>query len=406
MPNLKDLFQLDPHITFLNHGSFGAVPREVFHVYQEWQRRLEFQPVKFLGREITGLMQTARADLAAYLGTQADEILYFPNPTTAINMVARNMIPVPGESQPPEGKTFKLYPGDEILSSDHEYGAMDRTWDYVCRCSSAYYRKQIVSMPVADDPQGFVEHFWKGVTQRTRVIFISHITSPTALIFPVQEICRRARQEGILTIVDGAHAPGQINLDLSKLEADIYTGACHKWLMAPKGSAFLYARKEAQVWMDPLVISWGYSPDPGYGSNLPWIDYHEWQGTRDMAAFLSVPAAIEFQKTHNWQAVRDRCHHLAVSLRRELQELTGLEALCPETSRWFAQMFSVCLPDEIDPKNLQLRLYQQYKIEVPVVKWKNDKLLRVSIQGYNDQADTQVLIHALKELLKQPNAKY
>lgn len=399
MPNLKNLFQLDPSIVFLNHGSFGAVPSEVFQTYQEWQRKLEFQPVKFLGREITHLMQSARTCLATYLGVQEDEVLYFPNPTTAINMVARNMIPAPLENKNKPQARFILHPGDEILTSDHEYGAMDRTWNYICEVTGARYRKQSIQTPISDDATGFVDQFWQGVTSKTRVIFISHITSPTAMIFPVAEICRRARQAGILTIVDGAHAPGQINLNLLELGADIYTGACHKWLMAPKGSAFLYARKELQSWMDPLIISWGFASEAGYGSGKPWIDYHEWQGTRDMAAFLSVPAAIEFQKKYHWDAVRDRCHHLAVSLRREIQNITGLDQLCPESSKWFAQMFSSPLPSFVDLNALKRQLYEIYKIEAPVVNWNGNKLLRISIQGYNQESDTKALVHAIKELL-------
>ncbi len=399
MTNIKNLFQLDPSIIFLNHGSFGAVPTEVFTVYQDWQRQLEYQPVKFLGREITGLMQQARASLAVYLGSQEDEILYFPNPTTAINMVARSMLPTLFDKDSNPGGRFKLQPGDEILTSDHEYGAMDRTWQYVCEGCGAHYRKQPIQIPLVDDTLAFVEQFWQGVTPRTRVIFLSHITSPTAVIFPIQEICRRARSEGILTIIDGAHAPGHISLNLAESGADIYTGACHKWLMAPKGSAFLYARKPVQEWMDPLVISWGYAAEPGYGSGKPWIDYHEWQGTRDMAAFLSVPAAIDFQKKHHWDAVRDRCHHLAVSLRREIEQLTGSLPLYPDSSRWFGQMFSTRLPDWIDPKDFQKRLYETYRIEVPVVKWNNVHLLRVSIQGYNDQTDAQVLVNALSSMI-------
>lgn len=399
MTNLKDLFQLDPSITFLNHGSFGAVPCEIFETYQAWQRRLEFQPVRFLGREITGLMQLARASLASYLGAQADEILYFPNPTTAINMVARNMMQTCVDQGNKPAARFNLQAGDEILTSNHEYGAMDRTWEFVCQRSGAQYRKQTVEIPLSDDPQAFLEHFWQGVTPRTRVIFLSHITSPTAIIFPVKEVCQRARQEGILTIIDGAHAPGQIALNLPELGADIYTGACHKWLMAPKGSAFLYAQTEVQEWMEPLVVSWGYAADPDYGSGKHWIDYHEWQGTRDMAAFLSVPAAIEFQQKYHWDAVRDRCHHLAVSLRRALQKLTGFEPLCPESSRWFGQMFSARLPDAIEPKAIHNRLYQEFHIEVPTLKWNKYNLLRVSIQGYNDSTDTDNLLNAISDIL-------
>ena len=206
-------FLLDPEIVFLNHGSFGACARPVFEVYQSWQRRLERQPVEFLGRQAGALMAQARGALADYLNCEADEIVYFPNPTTAINMVARNLA---------------LSPGDEILTTDHEYGAMDRTWRYVCQKVGARYVQQPIPLPVTTHEE-FVETFWQGVTPRTKVIFLSHITSPTALIFPIDEICRRARAAEILCIVDGAHAPGQIPVDLHSIGADLYVGACHKW---------------------------------------------------------------------------------------------------------------------------------------------------------------------------------
>jgi isopenicillin-N epimerase len=381
--NLKELFLLDPQITFLNHGSFGACPRSVFETYQAWQLELERRPVEFLGRRITMLLAEARASLAAYLGAEADEVVYFPNPTTAINMVARNL---------------KLQPGDEILTTDHEYGAMDRTWDYVCRLNGAHYVHHPIPLPVTT-PAEFVEQFWAGVTPRTRAVFISHITSPTALIFPVAEICRRARVAGLLSIVDGAHAPGQLTLDLHALDADLYTGACHKWLCAPKGAAFLYARRPVQAWLDPLVVSWGYQSTTPSGSQF--VDYHEWQGTRDLSAFLTVPAAIEFQAQHDWPAVRLRCHHLASQARERLHELTSLPTICPNTPEWFGQLFAARLPKNVDLDWLKPTLYDKYRIEVPLICWNDQKFIRVSIQGYNTLADIEALIYALTEILQQ-----
>lgn len=380
---LKSQFQLNPSIHFLNHGSFGACPKPVFEVYQAWQRELERQPVEFLGRRATELLAEARLRLAGYLEAEAQDVVFLPNPTTAVNMVARNL-------------ARRLQPGDEILATNHEYGALDRTWRYVCRQAQAHYINIPIPLPVSD-PQEFVERFWQSVTTRTQAIFISHITSPTALIFPVAEICRLARQAGLLTIVDGAHAVSQQTLDLPALGADIYAGACHKWLGAPKGAAFLYVHRQQQDWLDPLVVSWGYESDrPG---SSQFIDYHEWQGTRDLAAFLAVPAAIDFQRKHKWDAVRDRCHHLAVDLRRRIEALTGLPSICPETSRWFGQMFAVRLPQTTDLAELKLRLYRDYRIEVPTIEWNGEKFLRVSIQGYNDQADADALVEALRELL-------
>ena len=380
-PSLRDHFLLDPDVVFLNHGSFGACPRPVFEAYQGWQRELERQPVQFLGRRIYTLMAEARAALAAYVHADADEVVYFPNPTTAVNMVARNL---------------GLGPGDEVLTTDHEYGACDRTWRFLALGRGFSYVRR--PMPLQQTtPADFVENFWAGVTDRTRVIFISHITSATALIFPIEEICRRARAAGILTVVDGAHAPSQLPLDLHALGVDFYTGACHKWLCAPKGSAFLYARRDLQARLDPLVVSWGYDSD--YPSGSQFVDYHEWQGTRDMSAFLATPAAIAFQAEHNWDQVRADCHALARATRDRLNALTGEAPVTPNSSEWFSQLFTVRLPDTADCFALKNRLWEECRIEVPVHRWNGVPLLRVSVQGYNTQADLDTLVAGVERLL-------
>jgi len=378
--SIKSQFLLDPEIIYLNHGSFGACPRLVFEVYQKWQRELERQPVEFLGRRATDLLAEARARLAAYLEVPAQDIVYFSNPTTALNMVARSL---------------DLRPGDEILTTDHEYGAMDRTWRFVCRKTGARYVRWPIPLPVTSHAN-FVETFWAGVTERTRLVFISHITSPTALTFPVQEICRRAREAGLLCIVDGAHAPGQVPLHLAELGADVYAGACHKWLCTPKGSAFLYIRREVQGQLEPLVVSWGWESEQPSGSQF--IDHHEWQGTRDLAAFLSVPAAIEFQTRHDWPAVRGRCRTLASQTRQRLNALTGLDPICPDAPEWFTQMCAARLPD-VDLDRLKQRLYDEFRIEVPLINWNGQPLIRLSFQAYNSQADADALVDALARLL-------
>jgi isopenicillin-N epimerase len=376
----KSQFLLDSEIVYLNHGSFGACPRPVFETYQTWQRELERQPVAFLGRRATELMAEARAALATYLGVAARDVVYFPNPTTALNAVIRSL---------------NLRPGDEILTTDHEYGALDKTWRFVCCKTGARYVQRAVPLPVTTHDD-FVETFWAGVTERTRVIFLSHITSPTALIFPAGEICRRAREAGLLSIVDGAHAPGQIPLHLAEIGADVYAGACHKWLCAPKGAAFLHVRPQMQEILEPLVVSWGWeSEHPGASR---FVDHHEWQGTRDIAAFLTVPAAIAFQAEHDWTTVRQRCHALASDTRKRLNALTGLEPICPDSSEWFAQMCAARLP-EVDLDNLKNRLYDNYRIEVPLYRWNGRPLIRVSFQAYNGQADAEALVEALARLL-------
>jgi isopenicillin-N epimerase len=380
MDSLRSQFLLDPSVVFLNHGSFGACPRPVFDEYQRWQRELERQPVEFLGRRANDLLAEARAALAAYLGAPPDDLVYFPNPTTAVNMVARSLA---------------LGAGDEILTTDHEYGAMDRTWRFVCGKTGAQYVRRAMPVPLTT-ADNFIDAFWAGVTERTRLIFLSHLTSPTALIFPVAAICRRARAAGILTVVDGAHAPGQLPLDLTEVGADIYVGACHKWLMAPKGAAFLYARPELQAQLEPLVVSWGWENEtPGPS---PFIDFHEWQGTRDLAAFLTVPAAIRFQAEQGWEQVRAACHALVSETRARANALTGLEALCPDSPAWFGQMATIRLP-KVDSAALKVRLYDEFRVEVPLVNWNGADFVRVSFQGYNTRADMETLLKALEVLL-------
>lgn len=413
LPSKND-YLLAPDIHFLNHGSFGACPRPVFAAYQRWQAELERQPVEFLGRLATDRLAESRAALATCLGAAADDLVYFPNPTTAINMVARNLarLSMAGDH---EGSPLHLRPGDEILTTDHEYGAMDKTWRYICNQIGVRYVQRPIPLPVTTR-NDFVAHFWAGVTARTRIIFISHITSPTALTFPVAEICRRARAVGILTIIDGAHAPGQLPLNLTELGADIYTGACHKWLCAPKGAAFLYARPEMQTWLEPLVVTWGWEAErPGPSR---FVDWHEWQGTRDLAAYLAVPAAIEFQREHAWEAVRRRCHHLAIETRRRIVALTGLPPICPESddgrwtndaatppaanraTGWFAQFFAARLP-ECNLDALKARLYEEQRVESPLIRWNDQPFIRVSFQAYNDEADADALVHGLARLLPE-----
>jgi isopenicillin-N epimerase len=396
VPSRAD-FLLDPDIHFLNHGSFGACPRPVFETYQRWQAELERQPVEFLGRRAPELLAKSRTALAAYLGAAADDVIYFPNPTTAINMVARNVARLAAEGDH-GGSPRSLQPGDEILTTDHEYGAMDRTWRYVCHQINTRYVQRSIPLPVTTHAD-LVEHFWAGVTERTRIIFISHITSPTALIFPVAEICRRARAAGILTIVDGAHAPGQVKLNLAELSADIYTGACHKWLSAPKGAAFLYARPEIQPLLEPLVVSWGWeAEEPGPS---PFVDWHEWQGTRDLAAYLSVPAAIDFQREHDWDSVRLHSHRLAVEASARINALTGLPPICPDGDEaWFAQLFAARLPT-CDLEALKARLYDEHRVETPLIRWNGQSFVRVSFQAYNDEADADALLRALAQLLPE-----
>ncbi len=380
MADLKSQFLLDPGICFLNHGSFGATPRPVFDEYQRWQRELERQPVEFLGRRHNELMRASRAALAAYFKTDADNVVYTQNVTIAMNIVARSL---------------QLGPGDEVLSTDHEYGACDRTWRFLAKERGFTYINQPIRVPLISREQ-VVDDLWLGVSPRTRVIFLSHITSPTAIRFPVEQVCSRARAAGILTVVDGAHAPGQVDLDLPALGADFYGGNLHKWLCAPKGAGFLYARPDVQPLLKPLVVSWGYESDTPSGSTF--VDYHEWWGTRDVAAFLAVRAAIEFQAAHDWQSVRRACHALLAATLRRVEDLTGLPGFYPDDG-WYVQAGTAVLPDRTDLLKLKARLYDEYRVEVPVIPWNGHQLVRISIQGYNTQHDADRLLDALSRLL-------
>ena len=378
--DIRASYLLRPGIAFLNHGSFGACPEPVFATYQRWQRDLQAQPVEFLGRRLPGLLAEARAALAGYLGTQAENLVFVPNATHAMNIVARSLA---------------LEPGDEVLGTDHEYGAVERTWRFVCGQRGASYRTQPLPLPVTT-AEALVAQLWQGVTERTRVLVLSHITSPTALIFPVAEVCRRARAAGIITVIDGAHAPGQIDLHLDALGADYYLGNCHKWLSAPVGAGFLYARPERQAALQPLVVSWGYEPlNPGHS---PFIDLFDWIGTDDPASYLSVPAAIAFQAERDWPRVRAACHALAAEARARIGHLTGLAPIAPDSPLWWGQMFAAPLPlsEPVAGVALQRLLWETFQVEVPIIPWQGQCLVRVSIQAYNTPDDVDRLLVGLR----------
>ena len=377
MTTLKDQFLLDPSVTYLNHGSFGACPKPVFDVYQQFQRELEWQPVEFLGRQHDTLITGAKVALGKFLNADKDDLVFVPNATLGLNTIIRSL---------------KLEPGDEILTTNHEYGALNNTWAFVCQKTGAKYINYPMPLPVTTH-EAFVEDFWKGVTPKTKVIYISHITSPTALIFPVKEIVRRAREAGILSIVDGAHVPGQIPLDLTDIDADFYSGNLHKWLCAPKGCAFFHARKDKQDMVEPLVISHGWT-DPSF------VIKNQWQGTRDISAFLSVPAAIKFFEDNNWDQVRATCHELAREARKQISAMAGVEPVSPDSTEWFSQMVMCPIPAGSDVNEIKKRLWDEFKIEIPQIDWNGWKAVRVSFQAYNTSNDLETLLSGLQAVLK------
>jgi isopenicillin-N epimerase len=366
---VRELFLLDEDVVFLNHGSFGACPRPVFEAYQRLQLELERNPVQVLSRyrRFPSLVDDVRARLGAYVGTDASNLLLVTNATAGVNAVARSL---------------DLGAGDEIVTTNHEYGGNELLWQWLCeRTGARLVVVETLPWTALDDVTG-------AFGERTRLLFVSHISSPTALRFPVEQLCARAREAGVLTLIDGAHAPGQIDLHLDPLGADFYTGNCHKWLCAPKGAGFLYARPEVQDLVEPLVVSWDWDTPN-------WSDRQRWRGTADPSPYLAVPAAIDFQEEHAWHDVRARCHELAARAQRELAELLGSEPLGDE----FEQMVTVRLPP-CDAHAVGERLFEEHRIEALAQDWHGQPVLRVSFQGYNDDSDLDALLEALPSVLR------
>lgn len=340
-------YLLDPSVTYLNHGAYGACPRPVFERYQELQRELERNPTEFLQRRLYDLTAAARAALAAFVGATVDELVFVPNATAGMNVVIRSL---------------GIRPGDEVVTTRHEYGAVTRTWQFA----------GATLVPVEPDADAVAA----AIGPRTRAVSVSHVTSPTALVLPVEEICRVARDAGVLAIVDGAHVPGLLPLDVESIGADVYAGTCHKWLSAPRGSGFLWAREEHHGWIEPLVVSWHY--DEGFDRR------HGWQGTRDPAAFLAVPAAIEAHA----HADLERCRRLAASFHDRLPPVGET----PAPQMWASEVATD------DPDGLQRWLFDEHRIEVVVREWEGRSLLRVSVAPYNDEADVERLLAALAQV--------
>lgn len=382
--NYKSLFYLNPEISFLNFGSFGACPKVIIEDLQKWQLEMERDPVQFISVRSLDYLKKSREALADFIHCDADDLVYVTNPSYAFNIIA---------------KSFPLNEGDEILSTEFEYEAMDRTWNYYCQKSKAKFIPQKINLPLVSKEK-FIEDFWKGLTKNTKAIFLSHITSTTALKFPVKEICEKAKELGLITIVDGAHVPGHIPLNLQELKADIYTGACHKWMMTPKGSSFLYVKKEMQHLFDPLIISWGFGNPTT--TDTQFLDYHQLQGTRDLSAFLTIPKSLEFMQKNNWVEVGRSCAELARNNYKRFCDLLSVTPLCPITEEFLGQMCSVPINTN-QPDKLQTILFEKYKIEIPVMVHGDYTFLRYSIQAFNDQNDLDRLYNALEEILTTTN---
>ena len=387
MTACKSQWSIPDDVTYLNHGSFGPSPRSVQDVRNQWSARLESQPMDFFVRQMEGHLQAARQRLGEFIGAAEDDLVFVDNATYGMNIVAANV---------------DLQPNDEVLVTDHEYGAVLRIWRRVCRQAGA--KLVVQKLPqVHVSPAETADEFLKGVTGNTRLIVVSHVTSPTAIILPLKQICHRARELGIPVCVDGPHAVAMIPLNLRALGCDYYTASCHKWLSAPFGSGFLYVARKHQQSLDPPIMSWGGSIS---GQTANWKDEFNWSGTRDPAGFLAVPAAIGFLETAGIDKFRRSTHDLAQYARSQITAMTGMAPSVPDSDDWYGSMITLPIPVSGDdpPKDgqrdpLQDALWQQHKIEIPIIHWHGKRFIRVSCHLYNNRNDIDHLVDALKKLI-------
>ena len=385
-------WDLDPTVTFLNHGSFGATPRVIREEQQACQARLEAEPVRFLHRELEGHLDRARHALARFLNADAEGIAFVQNATTGVNTVLQRLA---------------LAPGDEVLCTDQEYNASRNALCFAAERAGARVVVVPVPFPI-EGPELVVQAVLAGVTERTKLVLIDHVTSQTGMILPVPELVAALDARGIDVLVDGAHAPGQLDLDLTALAAPYYTGNCHKWLCTTKGSAFLHVRADRRDLIRPLSISHGANATRTYRSRFR-VE-HDWIGTLDPSAWLCIPAAIEFMGSlfeDGWNGLRRHNHDLVVRGRRLLLDALGVAAPCPESM--LGSLASLPLPDgagtEISPLGLDplhTALFEQESIEVPVMPWPRPphRLVRISAQAYNDPGQYERLAAALPRLLR------
>jgi isopenicillin-N epimerase len=385
-------WSLDPEITFLNHGSFGACPVPILEEQDYWRRQLEREPLAFFLRQYEEALDAARSALSNLVGAATNDIAFVTNATGGVNAVVRSL---------------RFDPDDEILTTDHAYNACKNALLFVAERSGAKVVVAKTPFPI-EDPEECTRSILSQVTNKTRLAMVDHIASPTGMVMPIHQIVRSLEEKGVDTLVDGAHAPGQVDLNLTDLAPTYYTGNCHKWLCTPKGSAFLYVRPDKQPQIRPTVIS--------HGANSPRTDrsrFHlefDWPGTQDPSAFLTIPKAIEFLSgllPGGLPALRQRNRELVLKGRAMLCGVLGIDPPCPESMVGF--MAAAPIPDAesadrpdplgIDP--LQEILFQEHRIEVPIVTWPAPpkRVLRISAQFYNEESQYRKLADALGTLL-------
>lgn len=384
--SVRSLWSLDPAVTFLNHGSFGACPKTVLSAQQRLREQLENEPLRFFIREWEKLLDDARRKLAGFVGADAEDLVFVPNATTAVNSVLRSLI---------------FHAEDEILTTNHEYNACRNALDFIASRTGARVVVAKIPFPLESSEQ-ILSAVIEQVSPKTRLALLDHVTSQTGLIFPIQQLVKQLQQRGVDTLVDGAHAPGMLALNLSEIGATYYTGNCHKWLCAPKSAAFLYVQRDKQLEIRPLTIS--------HGANSPRTDKSrfqlefDWMGTNDPTAYMCVPEVIAFMGSllpGGWDELRQRNHQLALQARQLLCEMLNVSKPCPD--EMIGSMAVVPMPTVLESRNfmsLRDELFDRFGIQVQVVPWqeKPKLLVRVSAQIYNTLEQYEYLGKALKEL--------
>ncbi|HEY0982499.1 aminotransferase class V-fold PLP-dependent enzyme [Schlesneria sp.] len=401
VPPPRSEWSIPEDITYLNHGSFGPSPRVVQECREDWSRRLERQPMDFYLTQMEPALDEAMSVLARFVGADARDMVFVDNATVGMNVVAASL---------------PLQAGDEVLLNDHEYGAVFRIWRQRCQQTGARVvtaKLGLGSIPEttaeiasgqqygSDPAAAVVKSIFDAVTPRTRLIVVSHVTSPSAIVLPVAEICRKARARGIPVCVDGPHAIAMRDVNLGELDCDYYCASLHKWLCAPFGSGFLYVKRQHQRSLTSPVTSWGRSLG---GRPERWQDQLNWLGTRDPAPNLAVPAAIRFMEQAGLEQFRLWTHQLAASARQKMESRWGQTAWIPDSIQWYASMIAIPLkndgwkkpkPNAMHP--LQQRLRERYRIEIPVTNCCDQSFLRVSCHLYNTNDDIDRLIDAVEE---------
>ncbi|BAZ10206.1 isopenicillin-N epimerase [Calothrix sp. NIES-4071] len=379
---------LDRNINFLNHASFGACPRPVLEVQAKLRSQLENEPLRFFGREWEPLLDGSRNKLATFVGVESQDLVFVPNATTGVNAVLRSL---PFTSD------------DELLTTNHEYNACRNALNFIASYVNAKVVVANVPFPI-ESPEQIIEAVVEKVSPKTRLALLDHITSQTGLIFPIQQLVQELQTRGVDVLVDGAHAPGMVPLNLSEIGATYYTGNCHKWLCAPKGAAFLYVKRDKQPIIRPLTISHGANSTLTHKSRFQ-LEF-DWMGTDDPTAYMCVGEAIQFMGSllaGGWDELMQRNHDLVMQGRQVICKLLDIAVPCPELM--IGSMATLTIPKILEKytyTSLHDQLFDKYGIEVQVVPWQGEfkLLVRISAQIYNSIEQYDCLGEALQKIVK------